>query len=114
MSITEQALLARGYRKFEAASVTMPYADYFYQKRIVDEAGTKYFIEVVHYPLKAEHRLPESWQCGMTVSGTGYHYEFKQHWATDIERCEQRCEVFFQTMGCEYYERDPQEPHAAL
>lgn len=98
--MNEQELIDKGFLKYQSNSVIFPCSDYFYQKRFSDEKGIKYFVDVVHYP-KSEH-LEESWMINMNIGEP--FMVFKQYGIKSLDIALEKCEKFFQTMGCEYYE----------
>ena len=59
LSFLEECLINEGLRKWKSNSVTFPYSDYFYQIKIEDKIGIRYYVEFVHYP-KIDN-LQESW-----------------------------------------------------
>lgn len=102
--ITNEQLDAAGYRKHNATQAYQ-HSDYFYQKRFADELGIKYFIQFVHYPshkFENGQTMPESWM--MELNNNEPHYTFQWHKADSIMGGEVLCEVFFKSMGCQYYE----------
>lgn len=100
--MTEKDLIKAGYKRYSDYSGLFRYSDFFYQKKVVDKKGTKYFIEMIHY--SAHYKDSESWMCHLSTISP--HYTFEQHHVDDLKKCEKNCEKFFQTMGCEYYEKE--------
>lgn len=104
-----QFLIDRGYRKHQSNSVAFEFADFFYQKCFEDKKGKKYFIDLVHYDntphINKWNKSPDSWLCHLNINGSK-HMTFEQHNVKleDLDKLEGKCELFFNTMGCEYYE----------
>ena len=102
--MNEQELIDKGFRKWKSNDITFPHSDYFYQKKITDDGGVKYFVDVVHYPEMQLHygtKLEESWMVHLNINEP--QMRFDQH-RVSLEIALEKCEKFFQTMGCEYYE----------
>lgn len=100
-------LIERGYKKWKSNHVLFPYSDFIYQRLISDCWGKKYYIDLVHYPSSNTHgkaTLPEAWDCVLNINFP--HQRFCQY-HIDLDKLneiEEKCELFFKTMGCEYYE----------
>ena len=105
MSITEKLLLENGYEKWKSNDVIFPYAECFYQKRIKDITGTKYFIDIIYYSdiNDAIHTVNESYMGYLNINNP--HYIFNHHNLTDLKTFEDECATFFTTFHCEYYEK---------
>ncbi len=100
--MTDKVLLNSGYKEYEVPAFTL-YANRFYQKRIKDKKGTKYFIDVYEYEIQ-----------------DGYDYEFvmctskeeKFHVRTliyradlmTIEEIEEEIENIWKRCEFDYYE----------
>jgi hypothetical protein len=105
--ITEQELIDKGFRKHNSNDVVFPYSDFFYQRKFVDDVGVKYFVDVVHYPETGYpngNKVDESWMIHQNINEP--HMRFDQHRIDDLDIALEKCEKFFQTMGCEYYEKN--------
>lgn len=101
--MSEQELLNAGYRMHVNSGVFHEPADFFFQKRLRDEHGTRYFINFYHYP--AQMGMSESWMCSLHQNEP--HMTFEQHRVTSREEAERNCEVFWhQVAQGTYYERD--------
>jgi hypothetical protein len=105
MNNIEQILIDKGYRKYPSG-ISFKYSDYFYQKCFKDDKGKKYFIEFIYYsPIKFsnENTVEENFMCHLNINEP--HMTFEQHHIKDVEEAEKKCELFFNIMGCNYYER---------
>lgn len=104
MTIKEY-LLNLGHREYKVNKVLFQHADAFFQKSVRDDSGIKYFIDFVYYA-PIEGKTGESWMCEVTINNP--HQTYEQHYIKSIEevnRAIEKCELFFNTMGCEYYEK---------
>lgn len=103
--ITDEELTKRGYRKFENRSrVTHEFSDYFWQKRFDDDKGIKYLIEFYHYPPLRQQVSDwlEPWMAELHINDP--HFTFQWHRPSSIADAEAKCETFFTSMGCSYYD----------
>lgn len=104
--MTEQQLIDAGYKRCNHTEVSFPYADFFYQKRIRDARGIKYFIEFVHYApmdFKNNNIAPESWT--LNWNNNEPHYTFQAHKVDgSIGIYESMIDRLWLSLGCEYYE----------
>lgn len=100
--MTEKVLLNSGYKEFEVP-VLMPYAHRFFRKKIKDEKGIKYFIDVYEYEIQDsllyEYEL---------------HLQKRNFWITTtlhgidgmtIEEIEKEIENMWASCKFNYYER---------
>jgi len=105
--MNEQELIDKGFRKFPSNDIIFPSSDYFYQKKFVENGwNVKYFVDVVHYPCEKfpnGNECPESWMVHLNINEP--HMRFDQHRVESLDAALEKCEKFFQTMGCEYYEK---------
>lgn len=103
----EQILLEEnGYMFYLSNKIITPYSDFSYQKEFRDNKGIKYFIDFVHYP-KIREGETESWM--LDFRNNTPHYTFQQHRVelknrNDLIKLEKKCELFFKSFKCEYYE----------
>jgi hypothetical protein len=101
--VTDLELEKAGYKKYGSNGITYPYSDFFYQKKVVDERGVKYFIAFVHYSHDAQ--LTESWMVGFNQNEP-LHLRFDIHSHVSIDVAEFMCEKFWVTMcNSTYYEK---------
>ena len=110
MIICDETLLMSGYKEFEKPVWVNEFVYKFYQKRIEDEKGTRYFINVYTYydeengltdyefRLQTESLANEN-KCFCGVNLYGFDYEMT---ITDIET---KIEVLWNALGGIYYER---------
>lgn len=103
--IGEEELLELGYKRYPGDQIIHPGSDFFYQKRVDDERGQKYFVNLYHY--SAAHypngsTVPANWMAEMRTDDP--FLTFQIHYAQSIERVEELCERFFTQMGCSYHE----------
>jgi hypothetical protein len=107
--MTPQSWIDKGYklRKIRPAEKEIyKLADIFLQKRIDDEQGKKYFIDVYGYDWTNEPRVPNDWHFMPTVQyreaafptiTVTLHEE-------NIEKIEKICEHLWESLQCPYYE----------
>lgn len=103
MTIKEY-LFSLGYQEFKSTFL-FRHADLFFQRRVEDDRGIKYFIDFVYYS-PIEGKVGETWTCHLTINNP--HQTYEQHWLKtieDVNRAIEKCELFFNTMDCEYYEK---------
>jgi len=100
--ITTKLLAASGYRPNKMCNPSFPYSDSFWQRKLTDENGIKYFIEFVHYPKGSG--LKEAWMMNMNINEP--HCTFQIHRAGDINKAEVMCEEVWRATGGIYYERN--------
>lgn len=105
MIITEEQLIAVGYKKYPAG-VFRQYCDFLYQRRITDEDGTRYFNAFWHYPGTSHHGLdiPAAWLFEVTLNEP--HCTIEIHRPSELFFCERKAEGFWFMMGAVYYERN--------
>jgi len=104
--LNESQLLAAGYERYKAYG--KPHADFLYQKRITNSSGTKYFIDVFHYPEEMHNGtiLPEAYVAEMNCSDKFRLTDYKpQH----INIVEENMELFWGTFWGKYYRRNDEE-----
>ena len=96
-------LIAAGYRQYKIAD-QWRYTDCFYQKRFEDEHGTRYFINVLHYPAKL---VGEAWTVLLDCHSTPYRgaLEFRYNNPPALAEAEAMVQRFWlEIAGGEYYE----------
>ena len=99
-----------GYRKYKTNGkndVTYPFSECFYQKRVTDEKGIKYHIQLICYSASPELNLKQSWLLDFSINEP--FYTFREHYVKletqeDLEKLEKKCELFWTVFKCEYYE----------
>lgn len=100
-------LESNGYKKYPATQFEK-YSDFFYQKKVCDEFGIKYFIEFIYY---SGGILPN----GITFEGSFKaeininepHQTYSIHHLNNLEKikdAEQKIEQFWLILGS-YYEK---------
>jgi len=103
--ITEDLLKIAGYKNDKRTASIKIYCDDFFQKKVADKTGTKYFINFWHYP-------PHEYSNGAIIGGSWLfemmlnepHCTFEIHRPTALEFCERKAEEFWNMMGAVYYE----------
>jgi len=104
--MNDQELIDKGFRKWKSNDITFPRSDYFYQKKFVENGwNVKYFVDVVHYPEKTYPngtKFEEAWMVHLNINDPPMRFD--QHRVESLDIALEKCEKFFQTMGCEYYE----------
>lgn len=109
MTILQEDLLSRGYKKHVSESNKIfKMTDTLFQKRISDEKGKKYFINLWYY---AEGRhgqtsLPESIQAEVQFETDGVTHENMNVtlFTRDIDKIEEVFENMWVTLNLGYYE----------
>jgi hypothetical protein len=104
--MNEQELIDKGFRKWKSNDVIFPFSDYFYQKSFKDDNGIEYFVDVVHYSEKTcpnGTKSEEAWIVHLNINEP--RMRFDQYRVESLDIALEKCEKFFQTMGCEYYEK---------
>ena len=99
-------LETRGYRRESLSGkdkLPFPFADFCYQKCIKDKIGKKYFINFVHYAASDRLDINETWM--VSLDNNNPHFEFRQYEMTNIDQAEKNCEILWQALKCEYYEK---------
>lgn len=94
--INDELLLENGYKKYDDI---FRIADYLFQKRIRDDKGTKYFIDIYKYDSEYEIVLrseKEKYALHFRMYATGNRMSLK-----DIE---EEIETIWNELGCNYYE----------
>jgi len=96
-----------GYKFYPQTGVSFPYSDGFYQKKIEDDKGIKYFIEFVFY---AETRYPNGaksnfgFMANLNVNEPHQTYQIHNLNSLDkIVEAEKKIELFWNILGS-YYE----------
>ena len=100
--ITDKLLEESGYKVYEAFSRC---AECLFQKRVKDDIGTKYFINIYKYLIYDIARYEVSVQCEMLE----YTIEFKLfsfHKDITIEEVEKQIENIWNKLELNYYEED--------
>lgn len=92
----------RGYVKYNQCYKVNSYSDYFYQKKISDNKGIKYFLNLLHW---SNVDRPDSWAMILQINEPFYVFEQHNIELKDLDKLEEKCSLFFKTMGCEYYEK---------
>lgn len=103
--MTDKVLLNSGYKECEVDTRFKPYAEKFFQKRIKDEEGTKYFIGVNKYIIDEK----ESYQYELYTEKDDM-YAFKCliygiQAPMTIEEIEEEIENIWKSNNFSYYER---------
>ena len=111
MIICDETLLMSGYKEFKKPEWVNEFVDKFYQKKITDEKGIRYFIDVYTYydeesgltdyefRLNAE-ALANDKPCFCNVNLFGFDYE------VTITDAETKIEVLWNAIGGIYYEKN--------
>jgi hypothetical protein len=102
--LNESQLLAADYRKFD--SRWKQHCDYLYQKRITDERGTLYFIDVYHYPeltFPNGTNIPESYEAELSCDGK---FKFTEYNPALITTMEFTMQLFWENFWGKYYEEN--------
>lgn len=107
--MTDKVLLNSGYKEWEVDKLFHPYASKFFQKRIKDEKGTKYFIGVNKYIIDEK----ESYQYELYTEKDDM-YAFKCliygiQAPMTIEEIEEEIENIWKNNNFSYYERNDEE-----
>jgi hypothetical protein len=113
MTVTIDALLAAGYRKFHDTFERQKMGDWYrasYQKRVTDQYGTRYFITINHSVMPARALLGQSETNMFTPSHQfrrdGITFNVSMQWDSVIDP--DQVEAFFadlwEKMRLDYYE----------
>lgn len=108
--MTDEKLIARGYKQYERTPFDSPSVVCRFQKRFDDEKGKKYFIDAVKW---GEFRHPHTgqvfpasyeYECQLYKGGShdAFDVNFLSSWT--IEEVEAFVEKIFRTCRCDYYE----------
>lgn len=104
--MTDEVLLSSGYKEWEVNKLLHPYASKFFQKRIKDEEGTKYFIGVNKYIID-EH---ESYEYELyTEKEDEYAFRcliYGIETPMTIEEIEEEIENIWKNNNFSYYEKE--------
>jgi len=121
MSFLEEYLIKEGARKWKSNSITFPYSDYFYQVKVEDNLGIRYFIEFVHYSevsmftvidTGTKNVIPECWMINVKFNyRESVSYELQIHLNSvniindyDVEKIYDRISGVWQALGRISYE----------
>lgn len=100
-------LESNGYKKYPATQFEK-YSDFFYQKKVCDQFGIKYFIEFVYYSAARfgdGTTLNSSFKAEITINEP--HQTYSVHHLNNLEKikdAEQKIEQFWLILGS-YYEK---------
>lgn len=100
--ITDKLLEDRGYKVYDAFSLC---ADCLFQKRVKDDIGTKYFINIYKYNIRDVARYEVRVQCEKleyTIEFTLFSF----HKDITIEEIEKEIENIWNKLELTYYEED--------
>lgn len=107
--MTDEVLLNSGYKEHEVDTRFKPYADKFFQKRIKDEKGTKYFIGVNKYIIDGK----DSYEYELyTEKDDMYAFRcliYGIQAPMTIEEIEEEIENIWKNNKFSYYERNDEE-----
>lgn len=104
-----ELLAANGYRQFSSASRgTKKHCDAMFQRGVRDVTGKRYAITLWGYAPKEDGFVGWRWAAELNVNEP--HLTFEQHGlkledGDGIALLENRCDAFWQAMGCPYYKR---------
>lgn len=112
--ITAEHLLAAGFRKYKNGMSNGAWNNWLFQKRIRDEKGTRYFIDVIQYDWSMySHRIGEPLAYEASVhfyTGDGEIYSVVTCMDDNIRNSIDAIEMFFDNMWSKlelgYYEID--------
>ena len=106
----QEDLISRGYKKYiSEGNKIFKMTDTLFQKRISDEKGKKYYIDLWYYPAgrHGQISLPESIQAEVQFhdgDGTTEENINVQLFIKDIDKIEEVFENMWQKLGLNYYE----------
>lgn len=104
----QEDLISRGYKKHVSEiHKTFKMTDTLFQKRISDDKGKKYFIDIWYYVGSPSHNFPESIQAEVQFhDGDGITEESMnvQLFIRDITKIEEVFENMWGKLGLNYYE----------
>lgn len=108
--INRKELIKHGYKTYD--SDVLYSAVCLYQKRIKDDKGTKYFIDIYEYMLKSKDNYDkcESYEARLVTSLKNDTYSLNILLYcidnnTTIEQLEKDIEDIWTKLGCDYYEK---------
>ena len=101
--IAEEQLQKLDYRKW-GPTAWFPFCDFFYQRRVTDEQGIRYFIDVKHYPTEIYHgvKVGGAWEVEMNINEPPVRFAITH--PESINEFESLCHKFWEMMGKPYYE----------
>lgn len=103
--LTPEILLAAGYR--EDVVPMLSSASRFFQRRVTDERGTRYFIDAYFYAPIPQISSIGGFDVGVYLEHTGGQTsETRFHSVTDLAFVEQAAEQIWTTLQCPYREAD--------
>lgn len=107
--MTDKVLLNSGYKEWEVNKLFTPHASKFFQKRIKDEEGTKYFIGVNKYIIDGK----DSYEYELYTEKDGM-YAFRCliygiQAPMTIEEIEEEIENIWKNNNFSYYERNEED-----
>ena len=102
--INREELIKHGYKTYDSG--VLYNAIRLYQKRIKDDKGTKYFIDIYEYMLKSK----DSYEARLVTSLKDDTYSINILFYciddnTTIEQLEKDIEDIWIKLGCDYYEK---------
>ena len=104
--MTDEVLLNSGYKECEVDTRFKPYAEKFFQKRIKDEEGTKYFIDVYKYIIDNQ----EDYEVELyTFKENVYDFKcliYSVEKPLTIEEIEEEIENIWKNNNFSYYEKE--------
>lgn len=106
-------LVEAGYREFPVRNSLSHRAQFAFQRRFRDGLGTRYFINVwVYEPIVFPNGNTSGGSCMVELNINEPHQSYEQHGICDlspssIQSWETKCRLFFEVMGCCYYEAYP-------
>lgn len=113
-ALTDEMLIEKGYKEWPPSRWQHKDIEKFFQKRIRDDKGTRYFIDVekwkeVVHPYTGE-TFPSSYVYKAQLYKRGTHdaFDMEFHSSWDLDDVEAFLENLFESSGCDYYEEDCQ------
>lgn len=102
--ITDKLLEERGYNKYNDY---LYHADCLYQKKIIDEKGIKYYINIYKYEPEVE-AIETEYIVGLILDTENYGLEVRLYGIKDmtLDEIEEEVEKIWNSLGCKYYEED--------
>lgn len=102
--ITDKLLEERGYNKYKDY---LYHSDGLYQKRITDEKGIKYFIDIYKYEPEVE-AIETEYNVVLISDTENYNLEVTLYGIKDmtLDEIEEEVEKIWNSLGCKYYEED--------
>ena len=108
--INREELIKHGYKTYDSDALYN--AVCLYQKRIKDDKGTKYFIDIYEYMLKSQDNYDKckSYEARLVTSlkDDTYSLNILLYCIDDnitIEQLEKDIEDIWTKLGCDYYEK---------